>query len=602
MKYCLLKQDTYQDLYIANNDISCSEILFSSMMRTGPFGLIHNLGADFFIIKEEPSEECQKYKNFLGGFGENYHLLKSQLLNTIPGNQFFEPGSDKPHEFYSVSCYDISWDNYDIIISINFSIPSSLIKQYPNTLWCYLIGENNLDLLDNPKYGYDIALSQDIDVSYNVTNNVVQFPYTFLEKNTLFDIMKNYHIGGIGISPTSNGIFIEVNSCRGRPVTSYPDNYNKLKTDLNLVINTHEQNIKKNLIKLINSKYFIKYGGRSIRGNSVIEAISCSCLVLMDSTQIGYGFLIPEICDIKNEQQIYDKVKYFEENKDKYNETLELQKNLLQKYIYEKPYHNLERLFYEKNNYCIAFVSDINYFSKFINTLTQLVNVGKYYGPIILLASNDLYNSKHINHELILKYNVKIYNFPNIETLLSEKTVNYIKKRTSGKKTFRWIFNTFNKFNLFQESLKKYKYILYLDTGIKVYKPIHNFFSLLKENKILAHQDDYPRYYYKLFEKFYNEEPYITDLNSKFDLETKEYFQTTIMFYDTSIINKNTLNDICQLVEKYPISCNGDQEYISLYFDQVTNQMNQIKKNDGDNYYYDYYQRWGVGKYIISKI
>ena len=319
MKYCLVKQDTYQDLYIANNHMSSSEILFSSMMRTGPLSLIHNLGANFFIIKEEQTEECQIYNHFLRGFGGNYQLLKTNLLNTIPGNEFFEPGSDKPNGFYSVSCYDINWNNYDIVISINFSIPFSLIKKHPNTLWCYLIGENNRHLLDNPKYGYDVALTQDIDISYNVTNNVVQFPYTFLEKNTLFDIMKNYNIGDVKSSPNSSGIFIEINSCRGRPVTCYPDNFDKLKRDFNLVINTHEQNIKKNLIKLINSKYFIKYGGRSIRGNSVIEAISCSCLVLMDSTQTGYEFLIPEICDVKNEQQIYDKVKYFEENKNKYS-------------------------------------------------------------------------------------------------------------------------------------------------------------------------------------------------------------------------------------------------------------------------------------------
>ena len=49
----------------------------------------------------------------------------------------------------------------------------------------YIIGENNLRLLDTPKYGYDIALNQDITTSGKVINNVVQFPYTFLEKNTL---------------------------------------------------------------------------------------------------------------------------------------------------------------------------------------------------------------------------------------------------------------------------------------------------------------------------------------------------------------------------------------------------------------------------------
>ena len=294
MKYCLVKQDTYQDLYIANNNMSNAEILFSSMMRTGPFGLIYNLGSDFFIIKEEKSEECQIYKHFLRGFGGNYNLLKTQLLNTIPGNHFFEPGSDKPNGFYSVSCYDISWDNYDIVISINFSIPSSLIKQYPNILWCYLIGENNRHLLDNPKYGYDIALNQDVDISYSVVNNVVQFPYTFLEKNTLFDVMKSYIV-----SDNSNSIFVEINSCRGRPVTSYPDIFDQLKNDFNLSILTHEQNIKNNLLSLANSKYFFKWSGRPIRGNSVIEAISSSTLVIMDSTQTGYGFLIPNICDVK---------------------------------------------------------------------------------------------------------------------------------------------------------------------------------------------------------------------------------------------------------------------------------------------------------------
>ncbi len=598
MNICLVKQDTYQDLYVSNKDMSSSEILFSSMMRTGPIGLIHNLKADFYTIKEEETEECQMYNHFLRGFGGNYKLLKTQLLNTIPGNSFFEPGSDKPNGYYSISSYDINWKDYDIVISINFSIPSSLIKKYPNILWCYLIGENNRHLLDNPKYGYDVALNQDIDLSYNITDNVVQFPYTFLEKNTLFDIMKGF------INDDSvNGIFIEINSCKNRPVISYPDNFNKLKSDFNLVLNTHDQNIKKNLIKLVNSKYFIKYGGRSIRGNSVIEAISCSCLVLMDSTKTGYGFLIPEICDVKNEQEIYDKVKLFEEDKDKYDEVLDLQKNLLQKYIYEQPYRNLEKLFYVKNNYCAAFVSNIGYFGNFINTLIQLVDSGKYYGPIILLASNDLYNSEYIKHELIIKYKVEIYNFPDIETILSEKTVDFIKKQRGdrGKKNVQWTFGTFNKFNLFQESLKKYRYIFYIDTGVKIYKPIQPLFKLANENKILAHNDNYDKFKETLLQKFDNVEPYITELKSKFDLETKDFFQTTVMLYDTAIINKDTVNNICQLVKKYPISCNGDQEYISLYFHQITKQMEQIKINECDNYYYDYHQRSGVGKYIMSK-
>ena len=57
-------------------------------------------------------------------------------------------------------------------------------------------------------------------------------------------------------------------------------------------------------------------------------------------------------------------------------------------------------------------------------------------------------------------------------------------------------------------------------------------------------------------------------------------------------------------VDKYPISHNGDQEYISLYFHQITKQMHQIpiKKPDSNYYYYDYYQRQGFKLYTITKL
>ena len=68
MKICIVKQDVYQDLYVADNNMSNLETLFSSMMRVGPFGLISDLSADFFILKEEYTEECPIYKQFLKGF------------------------------------------------------------------------------------------------------------------------------------------------------------------------------------------------------------------------------------------------------------------------------------------------------------------------------------------------------------------------------------------------------------------------------------------------------------------------------------------------------------------------------------------------------
>lgn len=598
MKICFVKQDVYQDLYVGDNKLQSKQLLFSSMMRVGPYALIDDLSGDFYIIKEENTEECQIYNHFLRGFGGNYKKLKTDLLNNIPGNHFFEPGSDKPNGYYSVEADSIEWNKYDIVISINFSIPSRIVNNYKNVLWCYLIGENNLHLLNSPKYGYDIALNQDLIVeNYDLSSNVIYFPYTFLSKNTLSNLFdKNIQ---------ANSIFIEINSCRDRPVKSYPEFFDKISRDLSLNILTHDQNIETNLINLNKSKYFIKLGGRNIRGNSIIEAISSNTLVILDKNKTGYSFLIPDECNITTEDELYSKIKYFQENETYYLKIKEMQKNILQKYCYEKPLEHLYFNWYSKVDKAVVFVSNIPYFCNFLLTLEQLVNIGKYNGDIILIAADDLYNSKIITNEKLKQYNVKVVNFPDIKKVMNDNTVKniYDNYGPHGKKNYNWGFGCFNKFHLFNPYFKKYKYIFYLDTGIKIYRPIWDMFTLVKKNTILAHHDDFPKYHYKLADKFRDIEPYKHDISENFDMETKHYFQTTIMLYDTSIINDDTVKNIINLVDKYPISCNGDQEYISLYFHQITKQMEQITLNKNyDYYYYDYYRRFGINKYCMSKI
>ena len=603
MKICLVKQDVYQDLYVADYTFSPQDILFSSMMRAGPFALIHDLSADFFIIKEEPDEECQIYNHFLKGFGGHYKLLKTQILNSIPGNTFFKPGSDKPNGEFSKSVHDISWSDYHIVISINFSIPTTIIKQHPTTLWCYLIGENNLHLLDTPKYGYDVALNQDLSKTIDIDKTVVGFPYTFLNKNTLYDTMKNH----LQDHTPLNGIFVEINSCRGRPVSSCPDIFNKLSEKFNLPIILHDQNIKNNLVNLYNSKYFIKFGGRPIRGNSVLEAISSNCLVIMDPTQTGYGFLIQNECSIKTETDLFNKIQHFEKDYIKYEYALINQKALLHDYCYKQPLDHLYNLWHQKLNTAVVFVANLPYFGNFINSLKQLRTTGKYTGPVILLAADGLYDTDHIkNNDAIKLHNVEVIHLPDIKTVMKKDTVDKLISHLGegGKKNYNWCFGTFNKFNLFHTYLKKYKYIFYMDTGVKIYRPLNDMFQLIKPNQILAHHDDYPKYHYSFADKFRDIEPYKSQLISDYDTKTKHYFQTTIMLYDTEIIKHDTLDNIINLVDKYPISHNGDQEYISLYFHQIAKQMHQIpiKKPDSNYYYYDYYQRQGFKLYTITKL
>jgi len=54
-------------------------------------------------------------------------------------------------------------------------------------------------------------------------------------------------------------------------------------------------------------------------------------------------------------------------------------------------------------------------------------------------------------------------------------------------------------------------------------------------------------------------------LEENYKLEVQNYFQTGVMYFDTNIIEKNTKNEIINLVKKYPISISNEQAILNLY-------------------------------------
>ncbi|MEI3080292.1 hypothetical protein [Paraprevotella clara] len=85
-KIALLKQEVYQDLYVCPvTEKDPEAILLSSMGRVGPIGLMAELDADFYIIKEEREWETQIYRKVIPHIAKDLHLLKTQTLDKLPG-------------------------------------------------------------------------------------------------------------------------------------------------------------------------------------------------------------------------------------------------------------------------------------------------------------------------------------------------------------------------------------------------------------------------------------------------------------------------------------------------------------------------------------
>lgn len=249
---------------------------------------------------------------------------------------------------------------------------------------------------------------------------------------------------------------------------------------------------------------------------------------------------------------------------------------------------------------CVVFVCNKKYFNKFINTCEQLITNGKYNGNICLIIGDDLNNDKLLESDFIKKNNIIIKHFPNIQ--FSSEFINIQKNIKRHKHWFRKKLFQYHKFHLFNTFFKQWNYIFYLDCGIKIFSDISPMINEFTENTLLAHSDAYPIYERKLniqFDKSNKE--YFEKLNNTFNLNI-DYFQTTIMLYDTKIIKDNTYNNLLNLLMNYPISITNDQGIIALYFTNIEPLFKQIKTHNKHTYFYDYLSRNKKNKYIMLKL
>jgi hypothetical protein len=161
----------------------------------------------------------------------------------------------------------------------------------------------------------------------------------------------------------------------------------------------------------------------------------------------------------------------------------------------------------------------------------------------------------------------------------------------------------FHKFYLFSTYFKKWDYVFYIDAGMWIFSDIMPIVNQKQKKTLLAHSDAYPDYVWKLdhqFDKTMTAE--FKALSSKYNLNV-DYFQTSLMIYDTAIIEDLTMDDLIKLFLYYPISITNDQGIIALYFTNVKPYFRQLHTSDGgDRYYYDYLSRNSWRHYAMLKM
>ena len=251
----------------------------------------------------------------------------------------------------------------------------------------------------------------------------------------------------------------------------------------------------------------------------------------------------------------------------------------------------------ENAKLCVVFVVDRAYYPKFVDTCSQLRTAGNYKGDICLIIGDDLNNPEFLQSNFIKQHNIIVKFYPNLR--FSQEFIENQKTLDREYKWFQKLFQ-YHKLNLFTTYFKKWDYIFYLDCGITIYSDISPMIDVAKKNTLLAHSDDYPKYERKLWYQFdKNKKEYETLINAyKMDID---YPQTTIMLFDTNIIEDDTFDNLLKLTNDYPISITNDQGIIALYYTCIKPVFKAIPLQNENTFFYDYFLREYGEPYIMVK-
>jgi len=246
----------------------------------------------------------------------------------------------------------------------------------------------------------------------------------------------------------------------------------------------------------------------------------------------------------------------------------------------KKVYQN----FQNNTNTVIALCADMGYYDRALNTIKEIRNIGKYNGDIVFFYNDEFRDTNKLKL-LESKYKVILKEFPTIDT---SSIINFLDLNpNSDFERLRNKMIQYHKFYMFDVYFKQWDKLLYIDSGMHIYNSLDRIFNIEPAQYLFAHSDNYPKYVNKLDSQFVKNNKYFNTLQNKYNLKKEDYFQSTMILFNTNIIKDNTVSNLINLINTYPIG-NGDQAYINLEFIDNWKPM-PIKDDKG--FLYDFMNR-----------
>lgn len=236
---------------------------------------------------------------------------------------------------------------------------------------------------------------------------------------------------------------------------------------------------------------------------------------------------------------------------------------------------------------CVVLVTNRSHVQRCFLTIWQLRWFGKYRGDIVIVVGDDLKAAVPAMARSALK--VRPVFFPELDR--SEA----IKRLKSAPNTSEVVFTKpfqFHKVHIFDTFFTQWKSVLYVDTKMRVFNPIHPLLNLDCDDSLIAHSDAYPDYTRTLESQFNTQDfPELAEEADQLVPLDSDYFQTGMMLFDTAIISQATVQEIAELSQKFINSNSNEQGIINLWAQSRNLWVKLPTSASEGKLLYDYWER-----------
>jgi hypothetical protein len=163
LRIALVKQEVLAAMPNLPGRHSIRDFLKSAGGHTGCLSLLHELGAELILVREDSSPECQTWREKVL-FDTDPPLLEASYRRAAHEAPFWTPSGPRTRHKLSVAADTVDWEKFDLIVCLDIPVPGKIVRAYPRTVWAYMITETAMPSYrasrSAPLHGYDLFLNQ----------------------------------------------------------------------------------------------------------------------------------------------------------------------------------------------------------------------------------------------------------------------------------------------------------------------------------------------------------------------------------------------------------------------------------------------------------